>query len=268
MEKVSILLPTVGRPTLGSTIQSLIDQTYENWEALVVVNNCPEIPVIPDDPRVSVLEVGALANNTGASARNIGFAAAKGDFIGTLDDDDWYEPTFLEAMVPVLRDGEADLVYCRTTLRNRDTHKPYGTWLYPFNADVLPKAGYILSPSILYKRQMLEGYQLHADGKGRNSDWIFYVERSRAGFKFQHVDQLLTNLCVDEGIWRYWAPGGFRALCEADMRGSSELQAARSGESDGTEPVRERPVVVRQRRKRASRGDGELGLPSAEGEQA
>jgi len=75
---------------------------------------------------------------------------------------------------------------------------------------VLPKASYILSPSVLFRRKLLDGYKLHADGKGCNSDWRLYTDRYRAGFTFGSVDKALSNTCVDEGIWRYWAGGGFR----------------------------------------------------------
>ncbi len=248
MEKVSILIPTVGRPTLKRALDSLIAQTYSNWEAIVVLNQTSTPPVLPNDPRIVLVVAPDIAKDTGASARNLGFGSSTGLFISTLDDDDWWEPTFLEEMTKALKDSGADLIYCRTTLRNREDGSAYGTWLYEFNPDVLPKAGYILSPSILCRRAMLEGYQFHANEKGRNSDWIFYIERYRAGFKFASVDLTLANLSVNDGIWRYWAPGGFRGPTPVSS-GDTELPLPSSSAGDSPADEGDGPVVIRQRRR-------------------
>jgi glycosyltransferase involved in cell wall biosynthesis len=213
MPKVSILIPTTGRPTLARTVQSLLSQSYKDWEAIIVANNLDdrELPRLPADPRLRLIDAGELTNDTGASARNLAFECARGEYIATLDDDDWLERSFLWVMLREIKKQGVDLLYCRTNLWSRDGRTRYGTWLRPFDADLLPRAGYILSPSVLFRREMLEGYTLHADKRGRNSDWRFYVERCKAGFKFGYIDRLLANLTVDENIWRYWAPGGFAA---------------------------------------------------------
>lgn len=208
---VSVLIPTIGRLARTRTIGSLLEQDYPYWEAIIVANNLPSLysPDLPVDPRLSVIDAGTLPNDTGASARNIAFQHAHGEYIATLDDDDWWETDFLLQMVRELERGHADLVYCRTWLWSRDATKRYGAWFKPFDADMLPKANYILSPSILFRREMLEGYTLRAHSDGRGSDWRFYVDRLRAGFRFAGLDHTMANLRVDEGIWRKWAPRGF-----------------------------------------------------------
>lgn len=207
---VSILIPSTGRQTLNRTIQSLLDQSFKQWEAIVAFNNADKNPVIVDDTRIQFIDLGHIENDTGATARNEAFKYARGRLIATLDDDDWWEPSFLWVMRREHKKQGVDLLYCRTNLWGRDQAVQYGSWYREFDAGVLPKAGYILSPSVLFRRKLLDGYKLHADAGGRNSDWRFYVDRHRAGYTFGCVDKPLANLCVDERIWRHWAPGGFR----------------------------------------------------------
>ncbi len=208
---ISILIPSCGRKSLDKTLQSLYLQTFQGWEAIIVYNNIAEKRAFSGDPRVCFMDLGEIPNDTGATARNIGFESARGLYIATLDDDDWWDPSFLWIMKrEIVRRKEVDLLYCRTNLWSRDGSVMYGSWFKEFDADLLPKAGYILSPSVLFRRKMLEGYKLHADANGRNSDWRFYVDSYNSGFVFGTFDKALANLSVDEKIWQKWAPGGFR----------------------------------------------------------
>jgi hypothetical protein len=209
---ISVLIPSCGRKSIDQTLQSLYWQTFKDWEAIVVYNNITEERAFSGDPRVRFVDLGEIPNDTGATARNIGFEQARGLFIGTLDDDDWWDPSFLWVMKrEIVKHKDVDLLYCRTNLWIRDGSVMYGSWFKEFDADLLPKAGYILSPSVIFRRKMLEDYKLHADADGRNSDWRFYVDSHRAGFVFGAIDKQLANLSVDEKIWQKWAPGGFRA---------------------------------------------------------
>jgi glycosyltransferase involved in cell wall biosynthesis len=210
LPNVSVLIPSIGRPTLKRTLDSLLAQSYQKWEAIVAFNNAKDNPAIGySDPRIQYMDLGDVVKDTGATPRNEAFQYARGWYIATLDDDDWWEKSFLWIMLREIKKQGVDLLYCRTNLHSRDGLEVYGTWFKEFDPGVLPAAGYILSPSVLFRREMMEGYKLHADAAGRNSDWRFYVDRYRAGFSFGHVDKTLTNLCVDPRVWRHWAPGGF-----------------------------------------------------------
>ncbi|AMB99550.1 glycosyl transferase [Aerococcus urinaehominis] len=97
---VSIVTPVYNAAAfIGETIQSVQNQTYENWE-LILVNDCS-----PDNSRDIILTYQAqdqriklidLAENGGAAvARNAGLDAARGDFIAFIDSDDVWSPTKL-----------------------------------------------------------------------------------------------------------------------------------------------------------------------------
>jgi glycosyltransferase involved in cell wall biosynthesis len=96
MEKlVSVVIPSLGgEKTIVRAIQSVLNQTYQNFEIIVVL----DMPfgkteeIIKDtikDKRVRILKVDKKVN--GSYARNIGINSAKGEYIALLDDDDeWF----------------------------------------------------------------------------------------------------------------------------------------------------------------------------------
>jgi len=115
MPKVSIIIPTYNRrKALQRAIQSVLDQTFKDYEILVVNDNST------DDTAdyLSTLKIKALRsihldrNQGGGFARNQGINESTGDYIAFLDDDDAWEPTKLEEQVSLLSTGGAGL--CRT----------------------------------------------------------------------------------------------------------------------------------------------------------
>lgn len=71
---------------LAEAVASVLDQTLESIECIVVDDGGAEPVAVPDDPRVSVVR---LPTNRGtAAARNAGLAAARGRYVAFLDDDD------------------------------------------------------------------------------------------------------------------------------------------------------------------------------------
>jgi glycosyltransferase involved in cell wall biosynthesis len=119
---VSIVLPTYMRShKLREAINSVRSQTYSEWELIVVDDNQPTEPHAERTETI-VREYQNLANvvlimhgcNKGAcAARNTGIAAAKGDFIAFLDDDDIWVANKLALQVDALnKDSSADFVFC------------------------------------------------------------------------------------------------------------------------------------------------------------
>lgn len=96
---VSIIITTYGGgECLKRAITSVLDQTYENTEIIVVDDNNPDsvgrrntvavMHSFTDNPKV--LYIQHDRNKNGAAARNTGIRAAKGKYISFLDDDDYY----------------------------------------------------------------------------------------------------------------------------------------------------------------------------------
>ena len=115
---VSAIIPTYHRPELVQrAIRSALRQTYANLEVVVVIDGpepgTAEILASLREPRLRVIE---LEKNRGLSgARNAGIEAARGEWVGLLDDDDEWLPERIEKQLALVdeHDGNTNLVGCR-----------------------------------------------------------------------------------------------------------------------------------------------------------
>lgn len=109
---VSVVIPTHDRPAmLREAIASVSAQTYDRLEVIVVDDASPT-------PAEETLGVDAVPvrvirheRNRGANrARTSGIAAADGEIVAFLDDDDRWEPTKLEKQIEALRASHSGVV--------------------------------------------------------------------------------------------------------------------------------------------------------------
>src|SRR5205823_3627484 len=111
---VSVILPVHNRAdVLGRSIQSVLDQTLNNFELIVVDDGSTDgsLAVAKSfaDPRIKIIEHGE--NRGGNAARNAGIRAAQAPLIAFLDSDDVYLPKKLErAAAEFERHPELDLL--------------------------------------------------------------------------------------------------------------------------------------------------------------
>lgn len=114
----SVLTPVYEPPidALRAAIDSVREQTYGDWE-LILVDDCSPSPEVREvlraaaaDPRVRLIERDA--NGGIVAASNDAIAAASGEFLVLLDNDDLLHPRALEKVAAALADdGEVDYVY-------------------------------------------------------------------------------------------------------------------------------------------------------------
>ncbi|HAB89958.1 MAG TPA: hypothetical protein DCF84_05420 [Bacteroidetes bacterium] len=86
----SIILPTYNRgERIDMAIQSVLDQTYSNWELIIVddgsTDNTKEVCLQYQEPRISYVYQD---NAERSAARNKGIALSRGVYVGFLDSDD------------------------------------------------------------------------------------------------------------------------------------------------------------------------------------
>ncbi|MBI4055705.1 MAG: glycosyltransferase [Elusimicrobia bacterium] len=111
---VSVILPLYNNAeTLGRSAQSILDQTFKDFELIIVddasTDGGAEILERFQDPRIRVIR---HAQNKGRSqARNAGIDEAKGEYIAFIDADDAARPTRLEEQVKFLED-HPDIALC------------------------------------------------------------------------------------------------------------------------------------------------------------
>ena len=115
---VSVIMPTFNHGNfIGEAVASVITQTYENWELLVVNNFSTDdtMAVLSafNDPRIRVENFA----NGGiiAKSRNRGLSLAAGSYFALLDSDDVWEPEKLAIQVAFL-ERHSDMLACSTAL--------------------------------------------------------------------------------------------------------------------------------------------------------
>lgn len=113
---ISIITPVYNvERYLPQCIESVIHQTFQDWELLLIDDGstdrsgaiCDEYAL--KDNRIRVLH---KANSGQADSRNIALEMANGDLIGFVDSDDWIEPDMYAVLYKVLIENQADISMC------------------------------------------------------------------------------------------------------------------------------------------------------------
>ena len=120
---VSVVIPTYGRSELlGRAIDSVLDQTYDNIEIIVVDDNDSnsEHRMHTENVLQTYLKNDQITylkhekNSGGSVARNTGIKASSGEYVALLDDDDEWFPEKLEKQISYfeLMDENVGVIYC------------------------------------------------------------------------------------------------------------------------------------------------------------
>jgi spore maturation protein CgeD len=213
MSKVSVLLTVYNKPQwLRQCIDSVIDQTYENWELIILDDNSPD-PMVQEilssyeDKRIEIYTSNVSQEDRYKTVRyatliNYGVRnISTGDYITYLTDDDYYYHDRLERMVTLLDDDRLSIVYGSQDMVDAD-----GEYLDTrFTQGILDSAyGIVDHNSVMHKRELfyeVEGWPnnpdiwFHADAhfwnKLTSSGYQFFpVEAGPLGAKRYHNDSV------------------------------------------------------------------------------
>lgn len=156
MPTVSVVIPSArGGVLLREAVGSVMVQTLEDWELVVVMDGCDdEFSDVELDSRVRVIR----QSRRGASiARNTGVASSRSPLIAFLDDDDRMLPGRLAAQIEAMRDDKVGL--CHTQFRYIDDQGQViapGISKESQYVDFLRDEGEILLSSAMVKRSVLD----------------------------------------------------------------------------------------------------------------
>lgn len=198
---ISIAVPAYQTPVefLRQMIESLIVQTYSNWE-LCIVNASPDHEEMQKvlaeysagDSRVrfcNLKENLGIAENT-----NRAFAMTKGEFVGLLDHDDLLAPNALYEIVKILQDHpQADALYTDEDKVTTELDEHFQPHLKPdFNLDLLRSNNYICHFFVVRKSivEKAGGFRKEFDG-AQDYDFIFRCTEN-AG-EVLHVPEILYH---------------------------------------------------------------------------
>lgn len=113
MPLISIIVPVFKTEKhIDRCVQSIINQTYESWELILVDDGSPDSSGRLCDEwgkKEARIRVYHKENGGVSSARNLGLDKAKGDYITFVDSDDWIGKDCLKYCVNILSDTNIEL---------------------------------------------------------------------------------------------------------------------------------------------------------------
>lgn len=198
--KVSIIVPCYKQAEyLSETLDSVLAQTYPDWECVIVNDGSPDnteeiaSQYLEKDRRYKYVS----QDNKGlATARNVGIANSNGEFILPLDADDLIAPSYIEkAINHFIQFPETKLVYCKAETFGWKT----GCWDLPpyeyekfiwdnciFCSAIYRRSDY--DKTVGYNQNMVHGHE----------DWDFWLSLLKKDDDVYRIDEVLFYYRVKE----------------------------------------------------------------------
>lgn len=205
-EMVSIIIPTYNREkVIGRAIQSILHQTYEYYEILIIddasTDHTQEVVEQIADDRIRYIR---LEQNKGAAhARNVGINESRYDYIAFLDSDDEWLPAKLELQMCKMLESteEVGFIYCRMGGGQCEEDENFVCPPWELPAEILEGNMFqrllihnvIGMPTILARRKCLEQSGGFKEGIQCLEDWE-WILRIAKNWLIGFVDENLVEI--------------------------------------------------------------------------
>lgn len=204
-ELVTVIITTYKRSDMLETaIESVLNQTYQNLEIIVVDDNHPDSIYRKNTERKmkkyldnnKVIYIKHSKNLNGASARNTGIKNSKGYYITYLDDDDTYRRKKIEKQVKYLKEhSEYDAVYCGWHKNNMD-EIPTETGDLTFG--VLSSYRNVITNTIMMKKEATLKIKGWDTSFSRNQEAAFLLRYFNMGYKIGVISEVLVDFDMSD----------------------------------------------------------------------
>ena len=206
---VSIIIPTYNRAEdLKRALQSVFDQTFTNWEVVIVdnhsVDDTDSLIKSFNNQKIKLFKI----HNRGiiSASRNLGLKHALGEYIAFLDSDDWWLPKKLEESIKYMIQGADivyhDLFYVTKSDQRFNWRRVRGRKLKsPVFYDLLESGNALPNSSVVVRKKLLNEIKGLSEDKDMVSseDYDAWLRIARISEKFQKIPDVLGF---------YWAGGG------------------------------------------------------------
>jgi len=195
--KISVVIAVHnGERYISSTIQSLLEQTYKDFEIIIVVNcsddTTMEILKSLQDPRIKIFETNIcqLTYNL-----NYGLQQASGDYVVRIDADDMATPNRLQKQLKTIEQFDYDVVGSNITYIDENTNI-VGEKIYPATNESIRSCIYyknpLAHPSVMYKKKIVLDNSGYLNGKV-SEDYDLWLRLMRnKKIKFYNIQEPLT----------------------------------------------------------------------------
>ncbi|GAK77412.1 glycosyltransferase family 2 protein [Nonlabens sp. Asnod3-H03] len=186
---ISIIIPTFNRDHLIiDTIISIMNQSYNNWECIVVDDGSSDFTekevneLIAIDRRIFYYKRPQNREKGANACRNFGYEMSKGDYINFFDSDDLMHADKLDLQMTMLEKDQADFNVCQTLVFSGEEHT-VGELRFPFLKSDDPLNDFLahkikwLTQAPLIKKQSLNKFNLKFNEKLQQSQEFEFIGR-------------------------------------------------------------------------------------------
>ncbi len=213
--RVSVIVRTRDRPDLlAEALASLAAQEYRRVE-VVLVNDGGDPPVLPSGFPLPVVRVDLETNRGRAGAAEAGVAAATGDWVAFLDDDDLAAPEHLAALAALVQAPGVRVAYSDAAVAVYELDETAGRWLCrdrrlpysrDFDPDILLVDNYIPFNTLLIERKLFAEAGPFDPSLPFFEDWDYLIRLS-ALTPFHHLRRVTCE-------YRHFRGGGHHVFGE------------------------------------------------------
>ncbi len=201
---ISIILSTYNRPKLlKRAIQSIVDQSYTDWELLVMSDGIdPKNRKVAEsfkDKRIQYHELEHFGNHS--HPKNEGIKLSKGEYVGFLDDDNAYRVDHLAILLKEIELSGVDIVYGDRWMID-DSGNNFESQIgisSDFRPGILMQTNFIDTSDALMKRSCLFTLGGWDERYKKYLDWNLWCRADKYGFKFKHVPVVITDYHMVKG---------------------------------------------------------------------
>ena len=223
---ISIILPVYNRPIVVNTIKSVLNQTYSDFE-LIIIDNASTDSTVSEIRKINDERIKLYVNevNKGQTfSLNRGLGLAKGKYIARIDSDDLMYPNRIEEQVAFLESHDSYVICGSWITLFSDDDKEKGVLPYCKEDDNIKFISTFLCPfahpAVMFRRDVIEKYNVRYDetlrmaedydmwirilkyGKGFNIDkpLIYYRQGTNNDSYKYHMDMKKETFVVMEYV--------------------------------------------------------------------
>lgn len=206
---ISIIIPVYNvSQYLNECIQSVINQSYQNFECILIDDGSSDgSEIICDqwtqhDNRIRVIH---QPNQGVSKARNKGIAEAQGEYIAFIDSDDWIDSNYLNTLLRPIEESNVDLVVCGLQQHySNETFKNYSYKtgiIHIERQDTkaftdINKKFLLFGPVIkLYKRTIIQTHNIHFPPE--------YTYGEDLLFNYNYLEYVKVIYIIDQCLYHY-----------------------------------------------------------------
>jgi glycosyltransferase involved in cell wall biosynthesis len=217
MSLVSIIIPTYNRAHLiGETLDSIIIQTYTNWECIIVDDGSTDTTeklineYVKKDNRFKYHKRPKSKPKGANACRNYGFEVSKGDFVNWFDSDDLMKPNFISERLNTFQSEKEELnvVLCECETFSIKENKKEILSYVPINYndfldDLILKKFHLSMPAGLWKsnylKKALYNELLFDEQLSQSQDYDFYIRIFKNNPKYKVINKTLFEYRKSSG---------------------------------------------------------------------